>query len=80
MSELLKNKSYGVMRKDIENGLYNDNLNLMSWIFYSECKLCGIYKIQNIVNNMGYIGGSSNIQQRFSQHILKGINKKYVKV
>jgi group I intron endonuclease len=31
-------------------------------------RICGIYKITNIINNKIYIGGSINIKHRFSEH------------
>ena len=31
-------------------------------------KLCGIYCIENLVNDKKYIGLSRNIEQRFSRH------------
>jgi group I intron endonuclease len=31
-------------------------------------KICGVYKITNIINGKFYIGSSSNIQKRWTQH------------
>jgi group I intron endonuclease len=31
-------------------------------------KICGIYKITNIINNKSYIGQSTNVYERFAEH------------
>ena len=42
---------------------------LMSHIFQSTAKICGIYKITNLENGQAYIGQSVDIRERFRQHI-----------
>ena len=34
---------------------------------------CGIYKITNLQNNMCYVGQSTNIAERWKQHIKRGL-------
>lgn len=40
----------------------------------SKEKACGIYKITNLKNDKAYIGQSLHIQERFRQHIKKGLS------
>lgn len=40
----------------------------------SKEKVCGIYKITNLKNDKAYIGQSLHIQERFRQHIKKGLS------
>lgn len=42
---------------------------LMSHIFESTAKICGIYKITNLENGQAYIGQSVDIRERFRQHV-----------
>lgn len=42
---------------------------LMSHLFQSGDKVCGIYKITNLENQQAYIGQSVDIKERFRQHI-----------
>ena len=42
---------------------------LMTHLFQSSDKLCGIYKITNLENGQAYIGQSVDIKERFRQHI-----------
>lgn len=37
--------------------------------------MCGIYKIENLINNKKYIGKSINIEKRFKSHIQESFNK-----
>lgn len=36
--------------------------------------ICGIYKIENLVNHKVYIGQSVNIKRRFQEHIKRSVN------
>lgn len=42
---------------------------LMSHLFSSTAKVCGIYKITDLVTGKSYIGQSVDIRERFRQHI-----------
>lgn len=35
----------------------------------AKAKICGVYKITNIINNKFYVGSSKDIESRWSQHI-----------
>ncbi len=41
----------------------------MSHLFTSNQKVCGIYKITDLITGQSYIGQSVDIKERFKQHI-----------
>lgn len=47
---------------------------LMSHLFSSNDKTCGIYKITNLETEQAYIGQSVDIKERFKQHIKNALS------
>lgn len=72
---LLRNIQVQLRKKDaIDKVIYETYYRqaydlLMSHIFESTAKICGIYKITNLENGQAYIGQSVDIRERFRQHI-----------
>lgn len=72
---LLRNIQAQLRKKDaIDKVIYETYYRqaydlLMSHIFESTAKICGIYKITNLENGQAYIGQSVDIRERFRQHV-----------
>jgi hypothetical protein len=47
---------------------------LMSHLFKKSGKICGIYKITDLITGQSYIGQSVDIRERFRQHIKSGLS------